>query len=173
MTGPPHLDPKPILEALGRHKVDYVVIGGLAAQLHGAAIERTYDLDITPARDADNLGRLAAALREIGAKLRLPGMEEGFEIDIDARTFQNMVTMPFTTDHGWLDISLIPEGTTGYDDLVRSRATMHGFGLTVPVASLEDIIRSKQAAGRPKDVIHIPILRERSLELGSGADRRS
>ena len=175
MIGPPDLDPKPILDALERNAVDYLVIGGLAAQLHGARIERTYDIDITPAGDVGNLGRLAHALREIGAKLRPPGMKEGFEIEIeieiDERTYLNMVTIAFTTEHGWLDVSLVPDGTTGFEDLVRNRSTVQGFGSAVPIASLADIIRSKQAAGRPKDVVHIPILRERLLEIGGGADQ--
>jgi hypothetical protein len=173
VIGPPDLDPKPILDALERNAVEYMVIGGLAAQLHGARIERTYDIDITPAGDAGNLERLARALREIGAKLRPPGMEEGveIEIEIDERTFLNMVTIMFTTEHGWLDVSLVPDGTTGFEDLVRNRSTVQGFGSAVPVASLADIIRSKQAAGRPKDVVHIPILRERLLEIGGGADQ--
>jgi hypothetical protein len=165
VIGPPHLDPKPILDALERNAVDYVVIGAVAAQLHGARIERTYDIDITPAGDAGNLERLARALREIGAKLRPPGIEEGFEIEIDERTFLDRVTITFTTEHGWLDVSLVPDGTTGFEDLVRNRSTVQGFGSAVPVASLADIIRSKQAAGRPTDVVHIPILRERLLEL--------
>ena len=86
-----------MLRVLERHHVDYVLIGGLAATLHGSPL-RTGDADICPGAELDNLERLAAALTETGAKIRY---------DLE--------------------------------------------GLLVPVASLADIIRSKEAADRDKD----------------------
>lgn len=166
MDVPEDLDPGAILEALDRHGVAFVVIGGLAAQLHGARIERTLDVDITPSRDHENLTHLAAAMRELHAKLRPPGAEEGFDVDLDERLFRDMISVALITPHGPLDVSLIPDGTTGYDELVRNRIVVHEFGIAVPIAGLEDIIHSKEAAGRPKDILHLPILRERLLELG-------
>jgi hypothetical protein len=163
---PDDLDPGAILEALDRHDVAYVVIGGLAAQLHGARIDRTLDVDITPSRDPDNLVRLLAALREVHAKLRPPGAEDGVDVDLDERFFRTMISVALITPHGPLAVALIPDGTTGYEDLVRNRIVVHEFGIGVPVAGLEDIIHSKEAAGRPKDIVHLPILRERLLELG-------
>jgi len=165
MELPDDLEPGAILEALERHGVDYVVIGGLAAQLHGADIERTLDVDITPSRDRDNLSRLSAALRELDAKLRAPGAEDGFEVDLDERVFRDMISVAFVTAHGPVDVALIPDGTAGYEDLVRYRIVVHEFGVAVPVAGLDDLIRSKEAAGRPKDIVHLPILRERLLQL--------
>jgi len=163
---PDDLEPGAILEALDRHDVAYVVIGGLAAQLHGAQIERTLDVDITPSRDRENLARLSAALRELHAELRPPGAEDGVDVDLDEHFFRTMISVALITPHGPLDVALIPDGTTGYEELVRNRIVVHEFGIAVPVAGLEDIIHSKEAAGRPKDILHLPILRERLLEIG-------
>ena len=63
-------DPQAILEVLERHRVSYVLIGGIAAVTRGAQL-LTEDVDITPARDAENLGRLAGARRELGASIRI------------------------------------------------------------------------------------------------------
>lgn len=65
-----------------------------------------------------------------------------------------------TTRHGDLDISFVPSGTSGYEDLVRDASETSVFGLRVAVASLADVIRSKQAANRPKDQRVLPTLRE-------------
>ena len=147
-----------IAAALNKHKVKYVVIGGLAALLQGVPLPRTADIDLTPASDPANKKRLAAALRELEAKLRAPGLDEPMEIPLDERTFEGMTTMTFVTPFGPLDVSFVPDGTTGYDDLVRSARTLEREGVSIPVASLSDITRSKRAAGREKDAEHVAIL---------------
>jgi hypothetical protein len=136
--------PDEILEVLERHTVLYVVIGGLAAELRGSPYV-TRDVDVTPARTRENFTRLAAALRELDAKLRIPDMEEPLVIPLDERTFCQGTTWTFVTKHGYLDIALLPDGTRGYDDLKRSAT---------------HVIRSKEAAGREKDRAVLPILRQ-------------
>lgn len=148
-----------MIMALEDHRVRYVVIGGMAAILQGVPLERTLDVDITPARTQANLGRLAEALRSIDAKLRNPGLDEGFEIPLDERTFRNVITVTFITRHGPLDVSLLPDGTDGYDDLRSGAVMLNRFGTTVPVACVEDIARSKEAAGREKDILHLVVIR--------------
>ncbi len=69
------------------------------------------------------------------------------------------------TKHGPMDLAMKPDGTEGYDDLIRNVHEIDAFGVVVPVAALEDIIRSKEAAGRPKDLKHLPDL-YRSLAAG-------
>src|SRR5687768_14196224 len=76
----PDFDPIPILEALRRNDVRFVLIGAAAAVAQGSPIP-TEDVDITPARDRENLERLAAALRELGAKLRTPKYAAEFPVD--------------------------------------------------------------------------------------------
>ena len=162
--------PDEILEVLERHKVLYVVIGGLAAELRGSPYV-TRDVDVTPARTRENFTRLAAALRELDAKFRIPDMEEPLAIQLDERTFGQGTTWTFVTKHGYLDIALLPDGTRGYDDLRRS-ATQEQITdtVTIFVAALADVIRSKEAAGREKDRAVLPILRQ-VLERSRKKDR--
>jgi hypothetical protein len=152
--------PDEILEVLERHLVLYVVIGGLAAELRGSPYV-TRDVDVTPARTRENFMRLATALRELDAKLRIPDMDKPLEIPLDERSFEQGTTWTFVTKHGYLDIALLPDGTRGYDDLRRS-ATREQLTdtVTVFVAALADVIRSKEAAGREKDRAVLPILRQ-------------
>ncbi len=156
------VDVPAILDALEKHNVQYVVIGGFAAELHQVAIPPTRDIDVTPATTEDNLKRLAAALRDLNARFRVPdGPPEGVEIPggITAAWLADMVTVTLSTDAGALDVALRPDGTAGYDDLHDSHAMVNHEGREVPVASLADVIRSKEAAGREKDLLVLPALR--------------
>jgi hypothetical protein len=161
--------PDQLLEVLERHGVRYVVIGGLAAELRGSPYI-TRDVDVTPSRERANLRRLATALRELNAALRVPGTEGPVEFLLDEHSFDWGTTWTFVTDHGYLGVALVPDGTRGYDDLRRG-ATRERIteSLQIQVASLADVIRSKEAAGREKDRAVLPILRqvlERSRSTG-------
>lgn len=145
---------------LDRHLVAYVVIGGMAAAMWGSDLPRTTDADITPATDADNLKRLAAALEELGARLRVEGVPEGVPAPLDAKALAGRSVITMVTDHGPFDISFTPEGTTGYADLAsRAVHLVVGDHPGVPVADLADVIASKEAAGRAKDLRQLPSLR--------------
>jgi hypothetical protein len=152
-------DAEELVRVLNAHQVEYVLIGGLACVLHGAPIG-TVDVDITPARTEANLSRLADALRALNARLRVPGESEPVAVALDSRTFRLMNTVTFRTRAGDLDVALLPDGTEGYPDLVRGRVDIDIDGVTFPVASLDDVIRSKAAAGRPKDLAVLDLLRE-------------
>jgi hypothetical protein len=155
-------DPLEILRVLERHRVRYVLIGAAAARIAGAPVV-TEDVDVTPAADRVNLERLAGALIELGARPRAP--EPGgipFTIEPDVLGDSEMWTL--TTAAGDLDICFAPLGTKGYDDLRREASRERlGRDLTVDVASLRDVIRSKEATGRDKDLAQLPLLR-RTLE---------
>jgi hypothetical protein len=151
------LDIEAILRTLDRHGVDYILIGGLAARLHGSPL-LTDDVDITPSAEQENLRRLIAALRELGAELRVAGMESGLPFDFDESSFHATTAMTLTTRDGPLDLCFRPEGTGGYPDLAEDAETYEVFGLTIKVASLDDVIRSKQAAGRDVDLQALPTL---------------
>jgi hypothetical protein len=156
------VNPSTIIETLARHKVLYVVIGGFAAELHDAAIPPTRDIDVTPATTEKNLETLATALSELNARFRVQdGPPNGVEIPggITAAWLASMVTAALMTNAGPLDIALRPDGTAGYDDLHESVTIVMYRGLEVPVASLADVIRSKEAAGREKDLLVLPALR--------------
>jgi hypothetical protein len=169
-VGEPRFEPGEIIAALERHGVQYVVIGGLAATLHGSPLMTT-DADICPARGLDNLERLARALVELGARVRTPGVPEGLAFACDAGFLSRIeIVLNLTTRFGDLDLSILPSGTAGYEDLRRDAVLMSLMGRPVSVASLRDVIRSKQAADRPKDRLALPVLRL-LLERSSGQGR--
>ena len=158
-----------IIATLNRRKVKCMLISGIAVRFQGVPLPRTADLDITPSGDAENRKRLVRALQDLEAKLRAPGLSEGIEIPLDERTFTGMVTMTFLTRFGPFDISFIPDGTTGYDDLREDSLTLERLDVKIPVASVKDIIRSKKASGREKDAGHLVILMEFLRESGGDA----
>ena len=160
-----------ILRVLNQHDVRFIVIGGIAAIAQGYPLT-TQDIDITPARDPDNLDRLAAALRELDARLRVPDDQAGVEFPIDAQMLGNAEIWTLRTPFGDLDLSYVPSGTTGYGDLRRDARLETIDGVEVQIASLADIIRSKEAAGRFKDQAQLPALR-RTLELVRERERRA
>ena len=135
---------------LGDHDVAYVVIGGLAAVLHGSPT-RTGDADICADRQPENLRRLAGALRDLEARIRVDAAPRGFAFACDEHFLASMAMVNLITPYGALDISFQPAGTAGYDDPIRNATELEIEGTRVPVASLTDVIRSKEAADRPKD----------------------
>ena len=157
-----------MLGALDQEHVEYVVIGGTAAVIAGAT-QVTFDLDITPARDVENLDRLASALRRLNAHAYGIPPEAGW-FRLDGKTLAAGSTWKFLTDHGELDVSLDPDGTHGYADLRRGAVRTHAYGIEFQVAALEDVIRSKEAADRPRDRAVLPDLR-RTLELKRQRER--
>jgi hypothetical protein len=152
-------DPIPIVETLVRHDVRFVVIGGYGAYLQAAPFP-TYDIDITPEQSRANLDRLSSALHELGARVRTPGEPEGLAFAHSGASLAAATVWNLQTDHGDLDISFVPNGTNGYEDLTVDADEVSIHGVEVRVASLADIIRSKQAANRPKDQRVLPTLRE-------------
>ena len=166
----PQLRPQALLQLLEKHKVDYVVIGGVGANIWGSP-RGTLDLDICAATTRANKRRLAAALTELDARFRPRGLEEGFPPPggWDDHSFDSLISLATTSSLGWLDIWFIPDGTTGYDDLIRSAGRARVGNVEVNVASIPDIIRSKQAAGRNKDLAaldHLVELEERRAQRG-------
>lgn len=164
----PEFEPEAVIRLLGRHDVRYVLIGGLAAVTHGAPLV-TQDVDVCYAREEPNIGRLAAALSEVNARLR--GADPDLPFKLDARTLQRGDSFTFTTDVGWLDVIATPSGTSGYDDLSRTADPFDVFGHRVLVASVDDLIRMKRAAGRPKDLLAVEELGALRDELDRPRDK--
>ena len=152
------LDLGRLLAVLNRHKVAFVLIGGLAAVYHGSPFP-TEDADIAPYTDDANLARLAEALRELNARVRTEADPEGVSFACDAAGLAAAQTWDLVTNAGDLDLSFRPSGTQGYPDLRRDAIIAEIYDVTVQIASLADVIRSKQAANRPKDQRALPTLR--------------
>ncbi|MGH7745661.1 MAG: hypothetical protein ACREQ5_12865 [Candidatus Dormibacteria bacterium] len=123
----------------------------------------TLDVDIVPRRTRANLDKLSAALREIDARVYVTS-DQALEFDHDARSLDAAAIWNLATRFGGLDITFVPSGTQGYSDLAHRAEALDLGGVTVRVAALEDIVRSKEAAGREKDNVVLPALR-RLLEL--------
>jgi len=153
------LDPERLIRTLRKHRVEFVLIGALAARLYGFP-RLTADADITPASTPRNLERLASALRELGAKIYTETVPEGLGFDCSAAMLSRATMWNLITKAGRLDLAFEPSGTKGYADLAEGAGRFEAFGVKFLVASLDDIIRSKEAAGRPKDKNDVVLLRE-------------
>jgi len=167
------LDSERILRTLASHSVDYLLIGGLAALAHGSSMA-TADADLLPRLDDDNLERLLDVLQELDAKILLApdrmAMEAGepWEVTELRRGPQGLKSADdwhFSTIAGPVDVVLTAAGVGTYADHEQPDVR-EAFNVTVPVASLQDVLRSKRALDRPKD-------REVIRELGddSTSDR--
>jgi hypothetical protein len=162
-------DPIAMCEVLAEEGVDFVVVGGFAAIIHGSPLP-TEDLDVLPARTRDNLERLARALRRLDAKIRTSA--EPVATNLDAGFIANMPHMlNLVTRYGDMDLVFTPAGPlTGFDEWSKqARAALLRTGLVVTVASLDDVIASKQAANRPKDQRSLPYLESLRDEIERAA----
>jgi len=155
-----------LFTTLARHRVDYILIGALAARLQGFP-RATYDADITPARDPSNLHRLAAALRELDARIYTDTIPEGLPFDCSPQMLGRGDGWNLVTRAGRLDLAFKPSGTEGYDDLAPNAVHFAIFGGELLAARLEDIVRSKEAAGRWQDRQDVEIIREMLKRRGA------
>lgn len=154
-------DPVSMLRILRSHDVAFVVVGGVAARLRGAPL-LTQDVDITPDPTAVNLERLAAALEEMEARLRSASEPEGIRFPFDADLLATKGLWTLTTTYGDLDLVLEPAGFAGFEELADGASPLRVAtqpDLYVEVAALSDVIASKEAAGREKDLAALPLLR--------------
>ncbi len=160
-------DPERLLTVLIGHDVEFVLIGAMAARLHGFP-RITADADITPARSHANLERLASALRVLDARIYTEAFPEGISFDVSAKSLDRAEIWNLVTSAGRLDLVFTPAGTTGYADLAEGAALFHVFGSTLRAASLEDILRSKEAADRPRDRQDATVIREMIRRANDG-----
>ena len=145
---PADFRPRALLAHLIMRGVDFVVVGGLAAVLHGSE-RNTFDLDICPAQDRENLAVLGRALVELDAKLR--GIEEDVPFVPDGRSLAQVQILTLETSLGPLDVLTRPDGSPPYRTL-RGRAARLDIGpAAVLVASIEDLLAMKRSSDRPKD----------------------
>lgn len=157
MTKP--LNAAAIVDVLNRHGVKFIVIGAFAALAQRAPIPATRDIDLTPDLSADNLIRLSAALKELGARIRTDNVDEGLPFDHNGRSLAASSVWNLICPYGEFDISFVPSGIAGgYEELATRAHKMRVETVEVMVADLSDVIRSKEAAGRPKDLQILPAL---------------
>jgi hypothetical protein len=151
-------DPVRICKILNQELVDYVIVGGFASVAHGSSLP-TQDIDMVPSRQTENLVRLARALQRMNAMIRTA--HEPVPAPIDARFLANMpVMLNLVTDFGDIDLTFQPSGRIEGFDGWNAHAILVAIaeGVPVRIAALDDIIESKRAANRPKDLMALPYL---------------
>jgi hypothetical protein len=146
MGAPPRL--RHLLQVLDRHAVDVIVIGGIAGIVHGSAFT-TFDFDVLYARDEQNLEKMAAALIDLRVTLR--GAPTDLPFQLDARTLAAGCNFTFSSEYGGFDILGEAAGMRRYKQMRDDAKVETVWGIQVRVASVDDLIRMKRAAGRPKD----------------------
>ncbi len=147
--------PRQLLGQLTARGVDFVVIGGIALTIHGSD-RNTFDLDICPSQDPDNLDVLGKALIELDARLR--GIDEDLPFVPDGRSLRGIEMLCLDTSLGPLDVLSRPSGSPPYHQL-RRRAEQIDIGQTaILVASVDDLLEMKRTANRDKDKLDVEAL---------------
>jgi hypothetical protein len=164
----PEFVPSGILRRLAGAEVDFVVVGGVAVVLQ--AIPRfTQDLDICYAPDQENLDALGRVLVELDTKLA--GIEESVPFVPDGRTLRRTQILCLETSEGPLDLLANPAGAPPYAKLRERAEPMDVGGFTILVASIDDMISMKEAAGRGQDIVDVESLQIARRRRGGGGQR--
>ncbi|CUU60981.1 hypothetical protein Ga0074812_1526 [Parafrankia irregularis] len=161
-----------LLRRLADHHVNYVIVGGVGARLQGAP-NITDDLDVVPEPTPENLSRLAAALSgPATTKKAVDSTEYVAHPVVEPAEFYEDYMAMYITSAGALDVLIELPGVGPYDALMREARSyeLPDHGLTIHVASLEHIIRSKETAGRSKDFLVLPSLYEAATHLAEQGD---
>lgn len=137
-----------LLRLLALHEVEFIVVGGVAAAVHGAA-RATYDLDVCYGRSAANLARIARALGDVRPYLR--GAPPGLPFHLDVATLHSGLNFTLQTDAGALDLLGEIVGAGRFEDLRPQAIAVTLFGTSCLCVTLPQLIAMKRAAGRPKD----------------------
>lgn len=156
------------IQLLADSQVEFVIIGGIAITLHGSSY-LTSDLDLCYARKGENLSRIVTALKPYNPRLRVLGLPQGLPLVWDEQTLRNGLNFTLITDLGEIDLLGEVSGIGGFDEALAASITISLYGHEIHVLSLEGLIRSKRAAGRPKDLLvlaELEALRELLEEPG-------
>lgn len=137
-----------LLGQLREHEVEFILVGGMAATVHGST-RLTQDVDVVYARSPGNLRRLASALRDKRPYPR--GAPEGLPFEWSVATLERGLNFTLVTDAGDLDLLGEIAGGSTYEDLLDDAVPIEVFGVTIRCVSLPRLIQLKRAAGRPRD----------------------
>jgi hypothetical protein len=156
VTDTGRFDARELFNALARHHVEYVTIGGIAIQAHGGQ-RLTQDLDVAIASSTANLTRLASALLDLDARILGPDGQRSQSVPA-APLLASSDQWHLITNHGPLDLLTLPAHLGSFADM-RARAHEVPLGdLSIPIAHREDLLKMKRAAGRPQDLADIRLL---------------
>jgi hypothetical protein len=138
-----------MLQALAKHKVRFIVVGGVAGAVHGSA-RVTYDLDIVYDRDSENIQRLVEALTPLSPYLR--DVPPGLPFVFDVQTLTAGLNFTLSTSLGALDLFGEIAGGGTYGKLLPHTVSIELYGVKCLCVDIETLIRLKKAAGRPRDI---------------------
>ena len=151
---PKQADLESILDALGGADVEFIVVGGAAAVLHGAPVT-TQDVDIVPGTDPGNAERLSTHLTGLDARIRDPA---GREIRPDPAALRGTGQVKLTTNRGPLDVLCRLHDGRAYTDLLPHTIEMTDGSLRLRVLDLPTLISIKSSTGRARDQLVLPLL---------------
>lgn len=154
-----------LIQLLGGHGVEFIVVGGVAAAAHGAA-RATYDLDVVYRRTAENIERLASCLAPHSPYLR--NTPPGLPFNFDSKTIWSGLNFTLDTNLGPLDLLGEITGGGSYEDLLPHSLRIDVFGVSCLCLNLPKLIQAKRAAGRRKDADAIAELEILLKTQGSG-----
>jgi hypothetical protein len=138
------------IRLIGEFQIECVLIDGVAATVHGSSIP-TQDLDVCYLRERPNLTKIVHALRSVNATLR--GAPKNLPFILDEETLRHGLNFTFDTDAGNLDLLGEVRGVGMYSECLDNADEAEVFGYRLRVLSLDKLMASKQAAGRPKDLL--------------------
>jgi predicted nucleotidyltransferase len=157
-----------LLKELNRLGVESIIIGGMAAVAHGSAY-LTMDLDLCYSRTSENVEKLAEALATFQPSLR--GAPPDLPFHLDAATIRSGMNFTLSTNFGDLDILGEVPGLGAYAEASLFSEEMELYGMRCRVLTLEGLIKTKKAAGRPKDLMILPEL-EALLEIRKSQNKK-
>jgi hypothetical protein len=137
-----------LLKRLAAANVDFILVGGVAATAHGSP-RTTQDVDIVYRRGKDNLQALVTAIAPLNPTLR--GAPAGLPFRFDTSTLAAGLNFTLSTNLGWLDLFGEITGSGTYENLLPHSGLIEAFGVSCRILNLDELIRVKRAAGRPKD----------------------
>lgn len=150
---------KELLQILHQHKVEFILIGGLAAVTHGSSLA-TNDLDIVYDASVNNIKNLVAALRPLHVKLRGKDLPNNLPFLFDETAFKTTQNFTLACDLGWIDILRTIPGFDSYGELLKSSDVAEVFGINLNVLSIDGLIQNKKKCNRRKDQIAVAELEE-------------
>lgn len=156
-----------ILKVLTRHRVDFILLGGVSAVLHGAPVT-TFDLDVVHSRDQNNVARLLSALEEPEAMYRA---QPGRQLHPGETHLKGPCHRLLLTKFGPLDVLSMIGKSRVWDDLLAGTQPMEMEpGVVVRVLDLETLIAVKEELGFAKDIAMLPVLRQALKERSGQPD---
>ena len=144
-------DPRSLIETLSTYNIKFIIVGGVAANLHGAA-QVTFDLDICYERSEENLRLLTSALNTFHPRLRGKSLPENLPFQLDFKTLQNGLNFTLQTDAGPLDLLGEVVAVGEYAASLKETEEYEIYGFRCKVLSLDALIRNKKSVGRKKDL---------------------